>query len=536
MKKILSAVVSAAICLSAFSAVPAGAVQTKIDTSVVAAEKVTESGTCGTNTKWTLEGGKLTVYGSGATVSWIASDKVPWNKYRSQITSVVVEKGITSIGSYAFTGCSNLTSVTIENGVTEIQMSAFSLCTALTSIELPASLATLGREAFLKCSALQSVTFMNPKCKIVGGADTICNSSGSYSGSIIGYDGSSAKTYADKFGYNFRLLSDAPISTTTTTTTTTTTSTTTTKKPTTSTTTSTTTTKKPTTSTTTSTTTTKKPTTSTTTSITTTKKPTTSTTTSTTTTKKPTTSTTTSTTTTKKPTTSTTTFVSTTTTLFITTTTLPVSTSVSSRFFGELFMNGPTKTVYTVGEKVDYSGAKFHYYVEYEAGQVSARGGNFRDFSEISDGIYTEEYILTPVIDVSETFVVTIDRSKVDTSKAGVYKVTAKITNKDGSKLYDSTDFEITVNAKTSDDYELGDVNNDKHIDSVDASMVLAEYARLSSNQNANFDSKQTKAADVNHDDHTDSNDASLILSYYAYSATLQDGEAKKSLSEFLGK
>ena len=516
MKKILSAVVSAAICLSAFSAVPAGAVQTKIDTSVVAAEKVTESGTCGTNTKWTLEGGKLTVYGSGATVSWIASDKVPWNKYRSQITSVVVEKGITSIGSYAFTGCSNLTSVTIENGVTEIQMSAFSLCTALTSIELPASLATLGREAFLKCSALQSVTFMNPKCKIVGGADTICNSSGSYSGSIIGYDGSSAKTYANKFGYNFRLLSDAPISTTTTTTTTTTTSTTTTKKP----------------------------TTSTTTSTTTTKKPTTSTTTSTTTTKKPTTSTTTSTTTTKKPTTSTTTFVSTTTTLFITTTTLPVSTSVSSRFFGELFMNGPTKTVYTVGEKVDYSGAKFHYYVEYEAGQVSARGGNFRDFSEISDGIYTEEYILTPVIDVSETFVITIDRSKVDTSKAGVYKVTANITNKDGSKLYDSTDFEITVNAKTSDDYELGDVNHDeavdinddKHIDSVDASMVLAEYARLSSNQNAKFDSKQTKAADVNHDDHTDSNDASLILSYYAYSATLQDGEAKKSLSEFLGK
>ena len=505
MKKILSAVVSAAICLSAFSAVPAGAVQTKIDTSVVAAEKVTESGTCGTNTKWTLEGGKLTVYGSGATVSWIASDKVPWNKYRSQITSVVVEKGITSIGSYAFTGCSNLTSVTIENGVTEIQMSAFSLCTALTSIELPASLATLGREAFLKCSALQSVTFMNPKCKIVGGADTICNSSGSYSGSIIGYDGSSAKTYANKFGYNFRLLSDAPISTTTTTTTT-------------------------------STTTTKKPTTSTTTSTTTTKKPTTSTTTSTTTTKKPTTSTTTSTTTTKKPTTSTTTFVSTTTTLFITTTTLPVSTSVSSRFFGELFMNGPTKTVYTVGEKVDYSGAKFHYYVEYEAGQVSARGGNFRDFSEISDGIYTEEYILTPVIDVSETFVITIDRSKVDTSNEGVYKVTSKITNMDGSRVYSRDSFEITVNAKTSDDYELGDVNNDKHIDSVDASMVLAEYARLSSNQNAKFDSKQTKAADVNHDDHTDSNDASLILSYYAYSATLQDGEAKKSLSEFLGK
>ena len=499
MKKFLSAVVSAAICLSAFTAVPAGAVQTKIDTSVISAEKVTESGTCGTNANWTLDGGTLTISGSGKISSWLSSEKVPWNKYKSRITSVVIEKGITSIGTYSFMGCANLASLTIADSVTDIQMNAFTSCVSLGSVVLPASVATLGRDAFSKCTALQSVTFMNSACKIVGSNSTISNSAGGYSGTIIGYDGSTAKSFASKYGYNFRLLGEEPIKTTTTTSTTTTTTTTT---------------KKPTTSTTTSTTTT-----------TTTKKPTTSTTTSTTTT-----------TTTKKPTTSTTTSVTTTTTFFSTTTTLPVSTSVSSTFFGAIFMDAPAKTVYTVGEKVDYSGAKFHYYVEYKAGQVSASGGNYRDFSDISDGVYTEEYILTPAIDVSETFVVTIDRSKVDTSKAGVYKVTAMLTNKDGSRVYGSAGFEITVNAKTSEEYELGDVNNDKHIDSVDASMILAEYARLSSNQNAKFDSRQIKAADVNYDGKTDSNDASLILAYYAYSATLQDGEVKRSLADFVGK
>ena len=113
MKKLMAAVVSAVICVSAFSAVPASAVKTQIDSSVITAEKVTESGVCGANANWTLDGGTLTISGSGATVSWMSSSKVPWNKYRSRITSVVIEKGITSIGTYAFMGCTNLTSVSI---------------------------------------------------------------------------------------------------------------------------------------------------------------------------------------------------------------------------------------------------------------------------------------------------------------------------------------------------------------------------------------------------------------------------------------
>ena len=44
---------------------------------------------------------------------------------------------VTSIGNYAFDGCSGLTSITIPDGVTSIGDFAFSDCSGLTSITIP---------------------------------------------------------------------------------------------------------------------------------------------------------------------------------------------------------------------------------------------------------------------------------------------------------------------------------------------------------------------------------------------------------------
>lgn len=63
--------------------------------------------------------------------------------------------------------------------------------------------------------------------------------------------------------------------------------------------------------------------------------------------------------------------------------------------------------------------------------------------------------------------------------------------------------------------YSLGDINGDKHVDSIDASMILAEYARISGNGSRTFNSVQTGYADVNGDGIIDSVDASAVLSYY---------------------
>ena len=161
-----------------------------------------ESGKCGTNANWELSGGKLTISGTGNMVSWLTSDKVPWNKYKSQITSLVIGDGVTSIGSYAFTGCGNLASVSIPESVTDIEMNAFTGCTSLTEVTLPASVETLGRDAFLKCNSLAKVTFLSATTKIVGSDTTLGNS-----GSVVIYapaGNSTARSYGKKYGYTVR--------------------------------------------------------------------------------------------------------------------------------------------------------------------------------------------------------------------------------------------------------------------------------------------------------------------------------------------
>ena len=100
-----------------------------------------ESGTCGTNLTWDLTGGVLTISGTGAMTNWIAVfSPSPWDAYKSNIQSVVINDGVTSIGQYAFYNCSKLASVTIPNSVTSIGTGAFEDCNNITSVNWGASL------------------------------------------------------------------------------------------------------------------------------------------------------------------------------------------------------------------------------------------------------------------------------------------------------------------------------------------------------------------------------------------------------------
>lgn len=66
----------------------------------------------------------------------------------------------------------------------------------------------------------------------------------------------------------------------------------------------------------------------------------------------------------------------------------------------------------------------------------------------------------------------------------------------------------------------LGDVDNSGAVNADDASLVLAEYARISTTNTGTFTPAQNKAADVNGDTAVNANDASSILKYYALSST----------------
>ena len=85
----------------------------------------------------------------------------PWYSQRKKIKKVVIENEVTSIGNYAFYGCSGLTSVTIPNSVTSIGRSAFSGCSGLTSLTIPNSVTSIGDAAFYGCKALTYLTIPN---------------------------------------------------------------------------------------------------------------------------------------------------------------------------------------------------------------------------------------------------------------------------------------------------------------------------------------------------------------------------------------
>ena len=73
--------------------------------------------------------------------------------------SVIPDDGsVTSIGDYAFFGCTSLTSITIPDSVTSIGRSAFYKCTSLTSVTIPDSVTSIGDRAFEDCTSLTSVT------------------------------------------------------------------------------------------------------------------------------------------------------------------------------------------------------------------------------------------------------------------------------------------------------------------------------------------------------------------------------------------
>jgi hypothetical protein len=84
-----------------------------------------QSGTCGENLTWVLENGTLTIRGTGAIPDYSGYFPLPWYPYMGDITAVVVESGVESIGAWAFGGCNDVEYITLPASVTAIGGYAF---------------------------------------------------------------------------------------------------------------------------------------------------------------------------------------------------------------------------------------------------------------------------------------------------------------------------------------------------------------------------------------------------------------------------
>ena len=149
--------------------------------------------------------GERAFYGSGLTSVTIGNSVTSIGsgafRFCSGLTSVTIPNSVTSIGDYAFYGCSALESIIVEEGntiydsrencnaiietatntliagfkntvipysVTSIGDWAFSGCSSLTSVTIPNSVTSIGEGAFSYCYGLESI--------IVEEGNTICDS------------------------------------------------------------------------------------------------------------------------------------------------------------------------------------------------------------------------------------------------------------------------------------------------------------------------------------------------------------------------
>ena len=105
------------------------------------------SGICGDNLTWTLTSdGVLTIDGTGKMFDYNSVPPYnisPWY-HNTNITTLIVKDGVTSIGDYAFLGCYKISNISFPNSLTSIGYSAFSPCSGLTEITLPENLIYLG--------------------------------------------------------------------------------------------------------------------------------------------------------------------------------------------------------------------------------------------------------------------------------------------------------------------------------------------------------------------------------------------------------
>ena len=121
----------------------------------VQAEGKEVSGYCGAadaeeSVQWKYEDGVLTISGNGRMKDYPAGNTAqPWESYAEfNIDKIVVEKGVTYIGAYAFIDCRAAKKVELPEGLIGIGDGAFKQCMRLTKIELPDTLETIGICAF----------------------------------------------------------------------------------------------------------------------------------------------------------------------------------------------------------------------------------------------------------------------------------------------------------------------------------------------------------------------------------------------------
>ena len=136
----------------------------------------------GGNISWRKEDKTLYISGSGPMPDYVngGSDTstAPWSKswIEEDVKEIIVEEGITSIGSYAFWKFGAVKSIQLPEGIISIGALAFCGCGRVSQFRMPTTVIEIGESAFAHCESLQNVQLPQEIRKIEKAAFYYCNS------------------------------------------------------------------------------------------------------------------------------------------------------------------------------------------------------------------------------------------------------------------------------------------------------------------------------------------------------------------------
>ena len=140
-------------------------------------ENVYVAGQCGEDAYWTLGRDRvLTIGGTGETNNYVygldGAIRPEWEWWKDSFDTVVVEEGITVLGTNLFNGYQTIVRVDLPAGLKRIESQAFSNCQNLSQLTLREGLEQIGDDAF-HYSALEEVTLPSTIKSIDGFRDNL---------------------------------------------------------------------------------------------------------------------------------------------------------------------------------------------------------------------------------------------------------------------------------------------------------------------------------------------------------------------------
>lgn len=129
---------------------------------IISTDMLSVSATDNSNIKWSFDSktGTLTISGTGEMLGNYINES-PWSKYRNDVTTVIINEGITTIGYGAFMDYKNIRKVTIPNSVKSIKDFAFENCNSLNNVVIPNSVVSIKTQAFYNCESLSNIKLSN---------------------------------------------------------------------------------------------------------------------------------------------------------------------------------------------------------------------------------------------------------------------------------------------------------------------------------------------------------------------------------------